>query len=527
MKKLLSVWLLIVMGLNALNTAWASDHFNAEGYPIVNEPVTLSVFGCSATGQADWNEMSFFTAMERITGVKLAIEMVDASVFNEKLKIRIDGENYPDIILGGQLSDADIVNYGSRGILLPLNGLIERYAPNLKTAFETIEGLKEAVTAGDGNIYSLFYLRNAPRASQYCFWINADWLDAIGYSLEDVPRTLEEFEQMLRLFRDMDYNRNGKDDEIPLEIRDRAKLRALIMNAYGVVFDGDGFYADADGKAEYQFTSDAYRKYLAFASKLFNEKLLDNDMFSISSAQLVLNSTSNLVGVMDSPLPTTIYRIKQDEEDIFRYPMLNTLTGGDNTLPVKNRYNPVTKGLFSITSSCIDPEAAIRWIDHIYSYDGSMMMWQGAEGTGYAYLDRSRTLWKALVPEGMGAEEFRRTQTPACGSEMPFMFFDGMLEGLTNIDELYSDGEARKHVNELVLPFPPVSFTVDESREMESIQQDVQTYLNEMEAKFISGRLPINDENWQEYVTTIGALGALRLQEIRQAALDRYNEQTK
>ena len=519
-RRLVLLLLAVIICLNV--SAIGEDIYTSEGYPIVNLPVTLTLLGCSATGQSDWNDMSLFHFMEEYTGVHLIIETVDETVFQQKLDVMVASGEYPDMILGGPLSDTDLNIYGSNGVLIPLNDLIDSYAPNIKSMFDTYPYLEKSLSNADGKIYSLYYLSDIPRGCQYCFWVNADWMDYTGYSRENLPATLDEFTQMLITFRDSDYNRNKKADEIPLEVREKDRLRALIMNAYGAVYNADGFYAD-EGQAVYMFTSDAFRDYLEYCAMLFSEKLLDNDIFTISSGQLETNSKANRVGVMDSPLPTTIYPVERDNEDITRYPMLNTLVGGSNTIPVKNKSDIVTRGLFSITSSCEYPQAAIRWIDYLYSYDGSMMMWQGAENHGYAYLDESRTLWRTLTPVGMGAEEFRRTQTPACGSVMPFAFFPGMLEGLTNPDEIYSDNEARAHMLELEEPFPMVSFTLEESMEISLINEDVSKYLKEMEAKFITGRLSLDDVSWEIYVDTMQSLGIVRLTEIYQEALDRYN----
>jgi hypothetical protein len=48
-----------------------------------------------------------------------------------------------------------------------------------------------------------------------------------------------------------------------------------------------------------------------------------------------------------------------------------------------------------------------------------------------------------------------------------------------------------------------------------------------MEAKFITGRLKVDDSNWKTYVSKIESIGATKMQKIYQAAYDRYLNKLK
>ena len=56
------------------------------------------------------------------------------------------------------------MTYGKQGVLIPLNGLIDQYAPNLKAMMDKKPYLKEAMTAPDGNIYGSRASTNATTA---------------------------------------------------------------------------------------------------------------------------------------------------------------------------------------------------------------------------------------------------------------------------------------------------------------------------------------------------------------------------
>jgi putative aldouronate transport system substrate-binding protein len=70
---------------------------------------------------------------------------------------------------------------------------------------------------------------------------------------------------------------------------------------------------------------------------------------------------------------------------------------------------------------------------------------------------------------------------------------------------------------------PPITPTPQESREFAQIMSGIETYMNEMETKFILGTEPLTGAAWPNYVNTIRRMGIDRALEIQNAALARYN----
>ena len=92
----------------------------------------------------------------------------------QKLNLELSsGGNLGDVIMGDFGADNSfLATYGSQGALLPLEDLIEKYAPDIKEQFEQYPDLKKSVTAPDGHIYGLRELGicyNCDRAMR--FWI--------------------------------------------------------------------------------------------------------------------------------------------------------------------------------------------------------------------------------------------------------------------------------------------------------------------------------------------------------------------
>jgi len=88
------------------------------------------------------------------------------------------------------------------------------------------------------------------------------------------------------------------------------------------------------------------------------------------------------------------------------------------------------------------------------------------------------------------------------------------LPELTEALELWTHNDMGKHI------YPPASTTQEESEQLAIIINNVNTYRDEMEAKFITGALSIND--FDKYVAQLKKFGIEKAIEIKQAAYDRY-----
>ena len=67
------------------------------------------------------------------------------------------------------------------------------------------------------------------------------------------------------------------------------------------------------------------------------------------------------------------------------------------------------------------------------------------------------------------------------------------------------------------VPFPQVYLTVEEQNKVNTLRPDLDSYLEQIEAKLVSGETPFSD--WDKIVSTLNKLGAEELVEIHQAAL--------
>ena len=80
--------------------------------------------------------MWYLRKLEEKTGVKLEIQPIEESGWNEKVGLLFSSGDYGDIFLFG-LSINDASQYDMAGMLRPLEDLVAQYSPNTQKIYES------------------------------------------------------------------------------------------------------------------------------------------------------------------------------------------------------------------------------------------------------------------------------------------------------------------------------------------------------------------------------------------------------
>jgi len=198
----------------ALLASAQDKSFNATGLPIVSKPTTLKVFFDVYPEQnVPFNDMPVVKMLEKQTGVHIEWITAPTAERTSKINLLFAANDLPDIFLTG-MTVPQAFAYSDEKTVIPLDDLVNKYAPTIKSFLKDIPGLKETVTSPDGKMYTLFSLANAYHQDLgNMVYVNKTWLAKVGMK---VPTTTEEFYQVLKAFKGKDLNGNGIDDEIPL-----------------------------------------------------------------------------------------------------------------------------------------------------------------------------------------------------------------------------------------------------------------------------------------------------------------------
>ncbi|QHT58515.1 extracellular solute-binding protein [Paenibacillus lycopersici] len=486
-----------------------------DGFPIVDKTVTLKMMSQDA-GIADWNTMPVMQEMEKLTGVHMEYQLAPIDSFATKKNLVFASGDLPDIFYAADLTPAEQVTYGTQGVLVPLEKYIdEGYAPNLKKIFDEHPDIRKSFTTPDGHIYALPNIDLSAVWYRGPMWYNGKFLKALNAT---EPKTTEELYAYLKRVKTEDPNGNGKADEIPLTSVKLDDLRMYFLGFWGIY--NEQYYADKDGKVHYTPQEEGYKGYLTFLNRLWKEDLLDHETFSQTGDQKKAKGTNNQVALFNDWFPYFTLGGEPSGDNPLMTPVSSEIAG----TPVYGKHPGIsTNGTFAISSSNPAPEATMRWVDYLYSYDGATLFGQGPENVLWKYKNKD-THEKEWLPvkDGKDREEVRGTLTPNYGIVTPGMSSAELTKGLkSDFDEWLDKENAAKLTPIAKAPFPNVYLTNDQQTEATTLLSDLSTYVTQMEARFVTGQEPLS--NWDKYVSQLKKMGSDRIVELYQGAYDTWN----
>lgn len=501
----------------------ALANLSEQDFPIVKEPIKLKFFaGKAPTTAPDWNDVAIFNEYEKRTNMDIEWQMVPFETLDEKRNIALASGDYPDAFHTARVPAADLFKYGQQGVFIPLNDLIDKYAPNFKDILEKYPEVKKAVTMPDGNIYS-FPSIYAPAFKSFLFrnklWVKKEWLDKIGM---DIPQTTEEFHQLLKAIKEKDPNGNGKADEIAFGAGEARTLPDFLLGAFGVSTTGDN-YIDVDpktGKTRFYRIDGGYKQLLQYVNKLYKEGLIDQEIFTFEKNPTAFQAKAakGVYGTIDVLNPYEQLGLKG-------YVAIPPLKGphGDQMYTRVSALAP-WKGAFAITNKNEHPEATVRWIDYFYSDEGMKNFFMGIEGKSYTETKDGKVEYTKEItddPSGKSFEQVLTKYVTWMGGSYPSMVVQKYFKGgESSPDSLEASQKIEPYAIKEV--WPGFNYTAEEEQRLAPLRDDIHTYADEMRSRFISGETPFSE--WDKYVQTIKKMGLDEYLEINEAAYKRYKE---
>ncbi|UUZ86427.1 extracellular solute-binding protein [Paenibacillus sp. P26] len=498
---------------------------HATGFPIVKEPLKLTFFaGKADSAPANWNDVEIWKEYAKMTGITIDWRLTpssDPAALAQKRNVILAGGDLPDAFHTARFSSTDIANYGDQGLLIPLNGLIDKYAPNVKKALDSNPEVKKGLTMPDGNIYSLptFYdpsFRSVVIGSE--FWINKKFLDALGMK---EPTTTEEYYQYLKAVKTQDPNKNGKNDEIPF-------AASGVLGGIGIVDQLKGAWGlgnrgnthsrvDVDpktNKLRFEPADPGYKESLEYLNRLYKEDLFIPDIMTIKGPEMLAKGKEGLYGSFIHINESASFGTQTGD-----YVGLTALKGPHGDQVFSRARSPLIDiGAFAITNKNKHPEATMRWVDYFYSEEGSKMFFMGIKDKSYVvkpdgtldYSDeikKDKEAQKKYVTFAGGFYPAMLTKNTYFGGES----YPENLEAVKKIEPYYP-----KEV------WPAFTYTQEELTRFTPLSNDINKYVDEMTVKFIMGNAPFSE--WDNYIATLKKMGLEDYMKIYTAAYERYSK---
>ncbi|MFK7693651.1 extracellular solute-binding protein [Paenibacillus sp. HJGM_3] len=461
--------------------------------------------------------------IEKRTGVKINWDVTPVAQYNQAMNVRLAAASgLPDIL---QLPGSP-VNYGTDGIIKPLNDLIDKYAPNIKKYFADNPKIANLHKAPDGKIYALSADISGTATTDPLGWlIRKDWLDKLGLK---EPTTLDEWYTVLKAFKEKDPNGNGKQDEIPLSNQYTWGGLALFGNALGLHLGeySYGYSVDANGKIKNDWLDPKAKELIVWLNKLYTDGLLDPEFMSKKTDKILADITREVVGATNNLLNATQKFNAAINKPGVNWVMTVPPANGTNK-PFYEKAAPIS-GYWAISKDAKNPELAIKWLDYIYaSEEGQRFVAYGIEGTSYKMVNGKPVFTDYVLnnPDKLDAVSALRTlgafpNTPWIRAEKGPL--SGQPEALLQPNPQLL--EQAKRIEPYLVDNTPLKYilpTPEEADEEKRLSADINTYQEETLLKFIYGKEPID---WDKFTKRMKELGNDELTAIKQKQYDRVKK---
>lgn len=494
---------------------------SAITFPL-EEQVTLTAWRSSpsnnpALGLVTYNDILAAQVWEEKTNVHWEWEIPPSGQEREQFNLMVTSGEYPDVIYDlGTYYVGGMDKAISDGVIIPLNDIIETYAPNYMTLIRDDETVYRDCITDEGNIPGIYYLNYPEQGPWYGYTVRKDWLDACNL---DVPVTYDDWYEMLTAFK------NEMGATAPLWLNYRGTDMFNIFSAgYGIAALGNSssapFY-QVDGVVKYGPSEQGYEDYISMLAKWYSEGLIDPDFYTRTTDTSI---PDEMAGTGISGAFGDVYTLIDTRPETSVDTSINTIPVTQPVLKEGDVAHNAIQGagvrgnsVYTITTACENPELALAWADLGCTEEWSLIAYYGVEGETYTVEDGELVFTDLILdnPDFTPADAMAKYtwRTPGMyrwDRELQLCGPKG-IDAINNVwqtdrDNLYS--------------LPYTTLTTEEANEFARIMGDIDTYAAEQTVKFILGDEPL--ENFQQFRDTLVNMGINDAIALQQAALDRY-----
>lgn len=464
--------------------------------------------------------LSMYQELERRTGVKIHFIHQKGTNVADDLNLMIASKELPDLMeMSWSVFQGGPEKAIRDNIIIPLNDLLEQNSPNfVKILKSKPEYDKQSKT--DSGIYYGYPSFNVGNYRTFGgLMIRKDWLDELDLQ---VPETLEDWEIALRAFKEV------KGAQAPFTSDNTLTsdgMKYTFNNVFGV---GLGLYLE-NGTVKFAPLEPGYKDFIMLLHRWYEEGLLDNNYQFNSQQAIEVKMTTGQSGACFGYNGGNLGKYMTMMKEVnpkynlvaAQYPVMRR---GDEPSFIEMQ-REANEPFLSITSLCGDPEAAARWIDYLYGEEGNLLKNFGIEGDTYR-MEFGKPIYTDKIlnnPDGLSISDAMatnfRANSPAPGLNqvedylMQYYQLPQQKEALSTWSKYTENAKKSK--------LPPVTPLIEEADELESLNTTLFAYISDMVQKFIQGSEPM--ENYDKFVQTLRSMGADRMIELNQRALERYN----
>ncbi|MNI10326.1 Lipoprotein LipO precursor [compost metagenome] len=408
----------------------------------------------------------------------------------------------PLSIASGDMADIysvyspDGQKYGSQGAFLDLSKHLDKM-PNVKAFLAKRPDVAQRMTSPGGEMYQLLN-DGAGKANQMVWFYRDDVFKK--HSLQE-PKTWDELYETAKKLKEL------YPDSYPFVFRHGLSTLNSFGPSFGVY---SSFFEDkATGKIKYGATDPAFKKMIEYLNKLYKEGLIPPDWLSMDYkawTQFITTNKSFMTVQFIGQVEIMNTQLQNGAHLKFMAPPL-----GAGTKAYLPNGDVETSG-FAVASKTKNLDAALRYLDFIYSKDGSDILSWGKEGETYTVENGKRKL-AAQFKEPTDLRKETGIMTAGTYGQLDF---DAIMS-LSNENERYSYQEAAKYRFPVTDTLPLLK--PEETSSISVMVDQLDKYYKSSVAKFIMGETPMTQ--WDSFISELEKLGASKIMAVYQTGLDR------
>ena len=496
---------------------------NAERYPLKSDKTFDIVAGNDIFG--DDGATLVTDAMQKATGVDVDWSYMTA----EQIQLALTGKDLPDaIFLYASIMDkATMYEYGQGGYFVNFMDYLD-IMPNFSAVIKANPEALKVVQNEDGSVYCLPTLTVTSTGFNNLLFYRTDMMKEIGW--EKAPATTDEFIQYVKDLQD----HYGKDDPDFIAVNAYAgnrmgwstkRIMSYFFPSFGELLLTE-MTVDSNGKVVLGAATEQYKHLMEFMNELWESGAFNTNIYSQDASASQALAAGNHVAIVTDHNGHTA-------DGYANMSVLAPLTSEYQTTPHWYKAPSCSWGrINAISTQCEDIETMVKWFDAWYApvsdplnAEGTLYgitPWLGEIGVDHS-LDDATGIYAELAHEGIEMGKFLASESFQTalysgyeGGLFPYSSapVNGVgVKGQGTINNLWPYAETPFDLTTLVL-------TQDETDTYNDAWTDINAYIAETTAKFISGEADV-ETGWDAYIKDLEKMGLQDVIDVYQAAYDR------
>lgn len=442
-------------------------------------------------------------AIQEYTGTQLEMTWVPNDAYEEKLNTLIASVSLPEIVTVREIKSAGFINATRAGMFWDLTPYISQFE-NLSSINETI--MKNVQT--DGKQFLIPRTRDLVRAG---IAIRTDWLENLGL---DMPKTMDDFTEVLRAFTYDDPDGNGKQDTYGLSMYDQG-LKNFATQVSIYMGGPNNWFVNESGNIISEYDTESYTRALTRYRNCYAEGLINKDFPVVTSkTQNFTDGRAGAVFIGNLEDATTTLGALTQVNPSATADVLQILLDGEENAPHVPGYDGYT-GAIAIPTTTVTTEEQLLKI--------------------LAFLDKlGDPEMVDLFNWGIQGETYSLTQDGKVSqSKDQLSIYADKYNLLRQITPFYSSTHLEaadltplaQHIKELIgtnseyaVFDPTLPFISETETEMGGTLGELPTFIQDSAIKYVIGDLTL--EGWEDAVQTWKNMGG---EEVAKEFTEQYH----